>query len=383
MKKVKYVKNALHLDNCEYLTNFLREISKSGQGKGDIQCPSTSSVRSHPILDQLLEEFTPRMEEETGKKLFPTYSYARFYEKGDILHCHLDRPSCEYSVTITLGHDKDVWPIYFAEKGEETDIGKVGCQGEIYRIKDPVKFDIPVGDAVIYDGCELPHWRDVLETEWQAQIFLHYVDQDGPYADYKFDKRPCLSHHNVDEPVVDNNETLYWYAINSISRNSCQQMIEKFEQQELEQAMVGVLSGDLNTDVRHAERLVIPNEIGIGATLTGMGLNINKKAWNFDITHSNQSEFLRYGIDGNYKSHVDTAVNPNQKECRKLTVLAFLNDDFEGGRFYIENSFERFYPEQEAGTVLVFPSFLKHGVEPVTKGVRRSIVTWMVGPWFK
>jgi predicted 2-oxoglutarate/Fe(II)-dependent dioxygenase YbiX len=41
------------------------------------------------------------------------------------------------------------------------------------------------------------------------------------------------------------------------------------------------------------------------------------------------------------------------------------------------------YPQQTPGTVLVFPSFMPHGVEPVTKGIRYSIVTWMVGEYFK
>ncbi len=46
-------------------------------------------------------------------------------------------------------------------------------------------------------------------------------------------------------------------------------------------------------------------------------------------------------------------------------------------------SLGRMYPQQTPGTVLVFPSFMPHGVEPVTKGVRYSVVTWMVGPYFK
>jgi len=64
-------------------------------------------------------------------------------------------------------------------------------------------------------------------------------------------------------------------------------------------------------------------------------------------------------------------------------VLLFLNDDFEGGKLYLKNGPEKIYPPQSAGTVLAFPSFILHGVEPVTSGVRRSIVTWLVGPTFK
>jgi PKHD-type hydroxylase len=70
-------------------------------------------------------------------------------------------------------------------------------------------------------------------------------------------------------------------------------------------------------------------------------------------------------------------------ETRKLTVLVFLNDDFEGGKFYIQNGSNRLYPQQTKGTAITFPSFMPHGVEPVTKGIRYSVVTWMVGPYFK
>jgi hypothetical protein len=42
-----------------------------------------------------------------------------------------------------------------------------------------------VGDAVIYRGCEMYHWREkYIEGQWQAQVFIHYVDQDGSYAEW-------------------------------------------------------------------------------------------------------------------------------------------------------------------------------------------------------
>jgi hypothetical protein len=39
------------------------------------------------------------MEKHTKLKLIPTYSYARIYKKGDVLHRHKDRFSCEISTT--------------------------------------------------------------------------------------------------------------------------------------------------------------------------------------------------------------------------------------------------------------------------------------------
>jgi predicted 2-oxoglutarate/Fe(II)-dependent dioxygenase YbiX len=74
----------------------------------------------------------------------------------------------------------------------------------------------------------------------------------------------------------------------------------------------------------------------------------------------------------------------NEVYCRKLTVIAFLNDDYEGGKFYFAHSFHsRDYIDVTPGTVIVFPSFVPHGVEPVTSGKRISCATWLIGPNFK
>jgi len=394
MLNFKHIKNALHKENCEYLTEFLKLSTENGvAGFNDDQCSKSWHVYHHPVLEKVLEEFTPIMEKETGKKLFPTYSYARYYLNGEELLCHKDRPACEYSATITLGFGGDkVWPIFAADNGEETDAGIVGEDGEVFRIKNITKLELEVGDALIYKGGEVPHWREKFDGEWQAQVFFHYVDQEGEHADQKYDGRECLSHHTEycaeqEQPQQQTQsieETHYWYLENAISHNSCNQMIQKFEQQKLQKAEVGGENdGTVELDIRNVDKLDIPNYVGIGATLTGMGLQMNRFAWNFDVTHSNQSEYLMYDVDGMYKTHVDTSILPQSSEIRKITVLAFLNEDFEGGKFYIENGHERYYPPQSKGTVLAFPSFMNHGVEPVTKGVRRSIVTWLVGPWFK
>jgi len=374
--------NVLHNDNCNFLSNLIRQSAETEVAKfGDKQCSKSWNMYSHPSLDQLLEEFTPKMEELTGKKLFPTYSYARLYLNGEVLQCHTDREACEYSATINLGFGKDNWPIWIAEKGNDIDQGIIGEDDNIYRIKNAQQFTLDIGDALIYKGAEAPHWREEFKGDWQAQVFLHYVDQDGPHKDHKFDRKKSLSHReNESNKDV---EFFYWYIPDAISGNSCDQMSEKFDSLQSEKAPVGLSEGSIDLPIRDVNRVVIPNEVGIGATLTGIGLNSNERAWKFDIRSSNQSEYLRYECDGHYVSHTDTFYSPHHQDVRKLTVLAFLNDDFEGGRFYIQVGQEKIYPEQDKGTVIVFPSFMVHGVEPVTKGTRRSIVTWLVGPWFK
>ncbi len=244
-----------------------------------------------------------------------------------------------------------------------------------------------IGDAVMYRGCDIYHWREPYkEGKWQAQVFLHYVDQNGPHAEWKYDKRESLGMSKTAcEQTNQMQQFEDCYLVrDAVSAAFCDKLIQEYSKPEVDKLppVIGGGEGTIDLDIRNVQRLQLPLYAGIGATLTAIGLNVNNEIWKYDITHSNQSEFLMYDVKGKYETHVDT-FHGRSTEVRKLTVLVFLNDDFEGGKFYIANGHNRTYPEQKKGTVLIFPSFMPHGVEPITKGIRYSIVTWMVGPYFK
>jgi PKHD-type hydroxylase len=173
----------------------------------------------------------------------------------------------------------------------------------------------------------------------------------------------------------------------AVSDAFCNKLIEEYSKPEVEkeQPFIGQgrdLEKNIDLDIRNVLRLPLPMNQGIGATLTSCALKLNNQFWKYNVTHSNQTEFLMYDVNGKYEAHVDT-FHGHSDETRKLTALAILNDDFEGGKFYLMNSHEKIYPPQEKGDIIVFPSFIVHGVEPVTKGIRYTVVTWMVGPYFK
>jgi hypothetical protein len=119
------------------------------------------------FMESLMLLKLPLMEKLTGKELWPTYSFWRAYTYLADLKKHSDRPSCEISVTVNIGGEGNDWPIYIEGK--------------------PITLN--PGDAVIYLGIELIHWREKFLHDNQFQAFLHYVDKNGKYADYKFDKR--------------------------------------------------------------------------------------------------------------------------------------------------------------------------------------------------
>jgi alkylated DNA repair dioxygenase AlkB len=178
-----HLKNIVDKQHCENLVVYFKNILASGKTVNDDQCPLSPAVYGAPEFELLLENLTPRFEAVCGKELYPTYSYARFYVPGDTLKPHTDRPSCEFSASVTLGFDPNgaVWPIYISD-----------CDNSNLGNKEKVVLDI--GDAVFYRGTEKLHWRDLYtEGGWQAQVFLHYVDKNGPYAEWKHDKRLALS----------------------------------------------------------------------------------------------------------------------------------------------------------------------------------------------
>ena len=367
-----HLKDFLHKDSCKALANELKRLVYENKSIKDGQCPKSESLAADPIFDRVLEELTPHMEKASGLKLFPTYSYARLYNnQGEELEVHRDRPSCEISATITLDFEGDVWPIYMGDSEDKSNATEI-------------KMDI--GDAVMYRGCDIYHWREIYkEGKWQAQVFLHYVDQNGPHAEWKYDKRESLNLKKSTYNQTQQFDNCY-VVHNAISDAFCNNLIKEYSKPEVEKELPFIGEGqdlekNINLDIRNVARLQLPLYAGIGATLTSIGLNLNNDFWKYNITHSNQAEFLMYDVKGKYETHVDT-FHSRSNETRKLTVLVFLNDDFEGGKFYLSIEHNRIYPPQGKGTVIVFPSFMPHGVEPVTKGMRYSVVTWMVGPYF-
>jgi predicted 2-oxoglutarate/Fe(II)-dependent dioxygenase YbiX len=370
----------LDKDNCAQLTAELKKLVAQGATTKDTQCPLSEAVHGAVVFDSLLEQLTPNFELASGKKLHPTYAYARLYKPGEELKIHTDRPACEISATLTLGFEGKPWPIYMGDYAEEGVGKKVVIEnGEEKWLTNESEIKMAVGDAVLYRGMDKVHWRNKFEGEWQAQVFLHYVDADGPHKDQKYDGRACLSHQKPVKP-----DMTYFSIPDAMTADACKKLIESLEAQVQGEA-AGIGGGDteiVDKTIRDVKKVHLPVYRGIGATMAGMGMAANTQAWKFDVTHANQCDYLKYDKDGHYKAHVDTFMNP-EVETRKLTVLAFLNDDFEGGKLFIQNGHEKIYPPQTPGSVLIFPSFLMHGVEPVTSGIRRSIVTWLVGPWFK
>lgn len=175
------VKDALNHELRDVITQYalfdeMQDFTPDGN-----QVPRAHSKYADPAMEAMLLHLHPLMEKETGLSLYPTYSFYRVYRNGDILHPHKDRPSCEISTTVCFNYSYDdseyTWPI----------------------IMDKNKVYMNPGDIVIYRGVDLEHSRDIFSPpgdDWHVQAFLHYVDVNGPFYEYKFDKRKNIGIKN-------------------------------------------------------------------------------------------------------------------------------------------------------------------------------------------
>lgn len=123
-------------------------------------------------------------------------------------------------------------------------------------------------------------------------------------------------------------------------------------------------------------------------------LRANREAFGFELNSEpfldfQSLQFTEYSAKGeqHYDWHIDNAwIDRNgTKDDRKISCVIQLTDPtkYEGGKLELEE-----WPIQEgkfeqAGDMIFFPSFLKHRVTPVTRGVRHSLVTWIKGPRFR
>lgn len=142
----------------------------------------------YPPLDAFLWGLTPMVSHLTGLMLAPTYCYFRLYREGDRCRVHSDRQSCEHSLSLTLDYsDGEAWPL---EVSAERLAAPDAHVSDGFGTAPSTAVAMAVGDAVLYQGTHHRHGRTAPNPNgWSAHLFLHWVDRNGPYADFAHDRR--------------------------------------------------------------------------------------------------------------------------------------------------------------------------------------------------
>ena len=171
--------------------------------------------------------------------------------------------------------------------------------------------------------------------------------------------------------------------------DQCRQIIEAGRKQKPQTAQVGMNKPGGGTDTKKRVTTIswIPfKEMGhMYVDLNNFIQKANENHFGFgDIRITENAQFTEYPEGGFYDWHMDCDVNmAHEPPVRKISMTLLLNDpsEFEGG--HLELMAPGKFAELKQGHAICFASFLNHRVQPVTKGVRQSLVVWFGGKPFR
>ncbi|HMD32573.1 MAG TPA: hypothetical protein VKG84_11740, partial [Candidatus Acidoferrales bacterium] len=151
---------------------FRRQIRTGAFPLGDDQSKLRHFAHNEPVARFFHHQLAGAISRIAGEPVKPSYVYFASYQGGAELEKHTDRAQCEFSITFCLDFTPEPvsttdWPIHLS-----TPEGTV----TVYQA---------IGDALLYRGCEVPHYRKQLRGDaTSSSLFLHYVPADfaGPLS---------------------------------------------------------------------------------------------------------------------------------------------------------------------------------------------------------
>lgn len=189
--------------------------------------------------------------------------------------------------------------------------------------------------------------------------------------------------------IKDKEEEEIWVYRPTLTKEQCEDIIKYGLSLESNDGTVGQNQSDQS--VRKSRISWIPSNVPethwIFQHCTGMVREVNETFFNYDLLYIESLQFTQY--DGNnqencfYGKHTDTIYRNSAP--RKLSFSILLSDEtsFEGGDLVLHYSPIPTAVTRKQGVAVAFASHTLHEVLPVTKGIRYSLVGWVVGPRFK
>lgn len=185
-------------------------------------------------------------------------------------------------------------------------------------------------------------------------------------------------------------EWSYWK--NYFSKDYCNNIIELAKKVPLVDPTLGEDSRPADPNMRRSKLRWINQDNkdfeGVFKKFWELQIRMNRDFFGFNVQSLNYLQFTEYDEEyqGEYKSHQDIFWTSPKTTHRKISMIVQLSDpkDYTGGKLVLERTTHPL-PEDiiEQGTVIAFPSFVYHRLEPVTKGKRYSLVGWFEGPKFQ
>lgn len=160
----------IHPFHLAALRRYYRQLIRRGKAGWDNESPLRYGLHNDPVARFFHHHLAPLVTDIAGEAVKPSYVYVASYQSGARLRKHADREQCEFSITLCLDYAPEPgahtpWPLYL-----EARTGVV----KVYQA---------LGDALLYRGREIPHYRHRLpERSTSTSIFFHYVRENfaGP-----------------------------------------------------------------------------------------------------------------------------------------------------------------------------------------------------------
>jgi hypothetical protein len=172
-RRLGYVRlqGLIHPFHLGALRAYYRQLVRDGGLRlGDAQTARRYFAHNERIACFFHHQLSAVAGDIVGAPIQPSYVYVASYQPGARLLKHTDRPQCEYSISMCIDFTPEPvgrtpWPLCLETK-----------QGT-------VKVSQAIGDALLYRGPDLPHYRTPLaQDRTSTSIFFHYVHRDfaGP-----------------------------------------------------------------------------------------------------------------------------------------------------------------------------------------------------------
>jgi len=147
---------------------LLYQYTLKHQAEGNMddgQVPGSASFYLDGEMVKLQKKLLPTFQNLLQLQLLPVFTYHRIYRKGAVLRSHKDGTRAEISASINLGQEGEPWTLWLLDYDE-----------------NPHQVILQPGDAVLYNGVNLCHWRGrLLHSDYVSQAMLHYVDKQGKH----------------------------------------------------------------------------------------------------------------------------------------------------------------------------------------------------------
>ena len=148
---------------------------------------------------------------------------------------------------------------------------------------------------------------------------------------------------------------------------------------QLPEKVVDLIEKDLT------ESSTIPDTHWVGGLVWHYIDRANRENFMYDISHlaGDSVKFKKYNEGDGQTWHVDAKPIEDGEDVRKISFTLQLSnvDDYEGGNVqFLDEAGKKYFMPRKRGTIALFDSKTQHRVMPVTKGTRKALVGWCLGP---